>query len=404
MSTGWTYYNVSTGNVVSSYTLSPYTGIVLYRINNLDLSTLSSNLIAYWKLDETSGTLQDSVGTLHLTNDNALLGQTGKILNAPYFNNNTDSLYYDNWDSSGGSYFVTDEFSVSLWAKVDGSTDSAGYQYFINHDTEEPWNYGFCIYATYITCYPNFVVKTIDDDYANCSKSIPGTTYMVPGTWYHIVGVCYGSGEKIRTYVDGVYNESTMVLPDKPYFGPGQLCIGNESSAKTLYARGYVDEVGIWNKALTPDEVSTLYNNGLGLSYPFVESSSDVSVPTVTTSAITDISAFTATGGGNVTHDGSIALTYRGICWGISENPTVADTSTRDSSTGEGTYVSYLTDLNSSTHYYVRAFAYNSVGISYGIDVSFNTTYVESPPFNTEDKLVRAFNKWVRFRGKIVRI
>ncbi|MBX2976964.1 MAG: T9SS type A sorting domain-containing protein [Ignavibacteriaceae bacterium] len=99
--------------------------------------------------------------------------------------------------------------------------------------------------------------------------------------------------------------------------------------------------------------------------------------PTLTTSAITDIGQITATGGGNVSDSGSASVTVRGICWSISENPTIADSKTEDGS-GTGLFTSSLVGLTSSTTYYVRAYATNSVGTSYGNQVSF-TTLVGTP-------------------------
>ena len=128
------------------------------------------------------------------------------------------------------------------------------------------------------------------------------------------------------------------------------------------------------NLGLLTDVEGTPWKNPPSLG-PF-EYDGDSSTLTIdiSTSSITDISSYTATCGGSLNHDGSIALTYRGICWRSTiENPTVFDSSVRDTSTGEGSYVSYLTNLNANTRYHVKAFAYNSDGIAYGQDVSFYT-------------------------------
>jgi hypothetical protein len=99
-------------------------------------------------------------------------------------------------------------------------------------------------------------------------------------------------------------------------------------------------------------------------------------LPTVTTSSITDIDEDNATGGGNVTHDGGILLTYRGVCISTNTNPTIADVSIQDAGTGEGSFISYLTNLTPDADYYVRAFAYNSYGLVYGANVYFSTPIV----------------------------
>ena len=99
-------------------------------------------------------------------------------------------------------------------------------------------------------------------------------------------------------------------------------------------------------------------------------------VPTVTTTAISSITNTTATSGGSITSNGGASVTARGVCWSTSANPTIAlSTKTVDGS-GTGSFTSSITGLLANTSYYVRAYATNSVGTSYGTQVSFTTTNI----------------------------
>jgi hypothetical protein len=97
------------------------------------------------------------------------------------------------------------------------------------------------------------------------------------------------------------------------------------------------------------------------------------SSPTVTTTAVSNIALSTATSGGNITSDGGAAVTARGVCWSTSANPTTAENKTIDGS-GSGVYTSSITGLISSTTYHVRAYATNTLGTSYGNDLTFSTS------------------------------
>jgi len=97
----------------------------------------------------------------------------------------------------------------------------------------------------------------------------------------------------------------------------------------------------------------------------------------VVTAGITNITATTATGGGNVMANGGSAVT-RGICWGISANPTVSDAKTTDG-TGVGTFTSAITGLAPATLYHVRAYATNDAGTVYGSDVTFTSGSINTP-------------------------
>nr|NQU88936.1 hypothetical protein [Bacteroidota bacterium] len=99
---------------------------------------------------------------------------------------------------------------------------------------------------------------------------------------------------------------------------------------------------------------------------------SGVVLPSVSTANITNITATSAVGGGNVTDNGGATVTVRGICWSASPNPTVNDPKVIVGN-GLGIFSANLTNLEPNTSYYVRAFAKNSVGTAYGDEVIFQT-------------------------------
>ena len=97
-----------------------------------------------------------------------------------------------------------------------------------------------------------------------------------------------------------------------------------------------------------------------------------VTLPTVTTNSVTNITQTTATSGGNITNNGGASVTARGVCWSTSHNPTVNNSHTTNGS-GTGTYTSNITGLSPNTTYYVRAYATNSAGTAYGDEKNFTT-------------------------------
>ena len=94
--------------------------------------------------------------------------------------------------------------------------------------------------------------------------------------------------------------------------------------------------------------------------------------PTIVTTQPTNVAYNSATVGGNVTNDGGAEITERGICYSTSTNPTIANTKISNGS-GIGAFTCNLTDLQDGTTYYVRAYAINAKGTSYGEEVSFTT-------------------------------
>ncbi len=102
------------------------------------------------------------------------------------------------------------------------------------------------------------------------------------------------------------------------------------------------------------------------------ENQPDNTTPSVETHSVTNISATDALGGGYVSDDGGSVVTTRGLCWSTAQQPKISDSKSFDGS-GTGNFTSIITGLNPGTTYYVRAYATNSNGTSYGNQNSFVT-------------------------------
>lgn len=100
-------------------------------------------------------------------------------------------------------------------------------------------------------------------------------------------------------------------------------------------------------------------------------------LPVVTTCDVTNITAIRATCSGNVTSDGGYEVTSRGMCWSKSPHPTIND-NVATNGNGMGSYSCEMRDLRNNTTYYVRAFAENSTGVSYGEEKIFETELLPS--------------------------
>jgi len=147
---------------------------------------------------------------------------------------------------------------------------------------------------------------------------------------------------------------------------------------------------GAFSGNLTGLTGNTLYHfrayatNSAGTSYgsdvTFTTAASAVA-PVVTTGAASAITTTTAIVGGDVSNDGGSTITERGICWSTTLNPTT--TNSKIAVTGTtGTFSGNLTGLTGSTLYHARAYATNSIGTSYGADITFTTAVAAIPCAN----------------------
>jgi uncharacterized protein (TIGR02145 family) len=102
----------------------------------------------------------------------------------------------------------------------------------------------------------------------------------------------------------------------------------------------------------------------------------ELKLPTITTNTVTSVFSSSAVSGGNISSTGGASIIARGICWSTSANPTTALSTKTSDGTGIGAFTSSITGLTANTTYYVRAYATNSVGTTYGSQISFVTASI----------------------------
>jgi len=190
-----------------------------------------------------------------------------------------------------------------------------------------------------------------------------GMTTGPSSTWYKMIFTVTAKGNNTYDLNFQIWNSDTngllsTKLDEKILNGVVNADIG---SASTLHV--YFAAAG--DRMEKIDDFSINLSGGATII--------DAGKPVVVTSAISSITGNTASCGGNVTNEQGAAVTAKGVCWSTTTGPTIADSKSTDG-TGTGTFTSSISSLSPSTTYYVRAYATNSNGTSYGSEVSFTTT------------------------------
>ena len=159
-------------------------------------------------------------------------------------------------------------------------------------------------------------------------------------------------------------------------------------------------DILFWNGTAWVKIQQGLPGQGLFLSQTGIPIWSGPAFATLTTNVATSVTNMAAVSGGNITSDGGTPVTARGICWSTSPNPTVTN-STTNNGAGTGIFSSNISDLLGSTTYYVRAYAVNTTGLSYGNQITF-TTPVPTPPSLTTTALSSITSVSVATGGSVV--
>ena len=237
-STNSKYIRFSSGT--SNLNLIPSSGITG------DDVTLDDNIISFYNADN------DATDELSI-NDGTGVGITyvaGKINQAFHFDAVNDRV-----DITDGAFDYT-TFSVSFWFNADNIAAQGGiFNNYINTGVE-----GIIIWLK-----DSKVEFLIGAGAATRLKS----SALSSTTWYHVV-VTRTAGTRSRIYIDGVLDNSNTNANDPTFTGvkTNLGAIFSTGSTYTDYFGGLVDMVGVWDRELTQEDITALYNSGAGAQYP----------------------------------------------------------------------------------------------------------------------------------------
>ena len=213
---------------------------------------LGTNLLHYYNFDETSGNLIDQVGS----NDGTLGGgvtreATGKINDSYDFNNSSTGVVTLGADISqlNGS-----DFSISFWAYNDEASGTC----IIGEDADQGT-------GQTLTIGKSNSAKTMFIDFKGATR-LDSSQVVDLNEWEHWVFTYNAATNERILYRDGSADTNDTATND--YTGPGGFRIGRPYYSADYFS-GMIDEMGIWDKVLSPSEVSELNNSDAGLAYPF---------------------------------------------------------------------------------------------------------------------------------------
>jgi hypothetical protein len=185
-------------------------------------------------------------------------------------------------------------------------------------------------------------------------------------TWTNVVVVVNQLVDSVHFFRNGFFWYSGAISSLEP--SAGLLSFGAVINGAGAF-KGKLDDIGIWNRALSPQEITNLYNSQL-------PTQTSLCLPTITTASPSSVGVDTVVIGGDISNDGGSSIVLRGVCYSTSPNPNMGNQRTEDGS-GTGSFNTVLRGLTSSTTYYARSYAKNSNGVVvYGNEVSFTTSSI----------------------------
>lgn len=229
-------------------------------ISPIDPTGMTAGIISYYKLDESSGNAADSAGTNTLTNNNTTTFVAGKVNNAADLERSS-SQDFSIADGSQIGLDLTGEISIAAWIKLESDPTTNTYAVVAKFSTMGNRQYQLSIG---------------DSDKITFAHTVGGVTESKQVTWdpstavfYHL-GVSFASNGDVKFYVNGAQQGATQSgLTAGSDNGSSAFRIGGNDTGLGEYFDGLIDEVGVWDRALTDAEFTSLYSGGSGNQYPF---------------------------------------------------------------------------------------------------------------------------------------
>jgi len=222
------------------------------EVATLSPDTLTTGLVAYWPLDEGSGTLaDDESGNGH----NGII--SGPMWVAPPTAKFGSALQFSgpNYMSAGGFPFATPSYSVSAWVFIVPNPYSGPIANIVS--TDAPGG-GWALYANFGPSGDGYEFHFFSQAAPQGYASAACNTCFVPGSWVHLAAVVDGDASTLTLYVNGapgkVTTTPTAILP-----GSSTLYLARSAALNPAFPlAGFVDDVAIYSRALVGEEVAQL--------------------------------------------------------------------------------------------------------------------------------------------------
>lgn len=215
-----------------------------------------NSLLAYWQFEETAGTIKDFSGnSIDGTYNGALYAQAGKVNNCLGFDGSNDNVSLGDTDLLAGKGLC----SIMTWIYLETYNSISNSQRTISMDRQGTSSWQF---------YVNPSPTVVDDSLAGVLAFmiwIGGTGYralsaeVIPlNQWVLVAGVYTGSGVKV--YINGVQSGDTTLATGNIDTGSTLQYIGYGSFVDGNPWDGLIDELRIWDIALTDAEILNYFN------------------------------------------------------------------------------------------------------------------------------------------------
>lgn len=205
-------------------------------------------LVSYWKLNEASGNLVDSRdGNNGTAYGPPTYNQSGVVNSAVFFDGGSD--YAD--CGSDPSVQITSNISIDAWVKP-ASNANGDFDYIASKLVHASNREGYALGLW----SDNRVAFIVGQSWSNWNMVLSSQA-LQKDQWYHVAGTY--DGANIKIYINGV-GDGTQPYNGGIWDSQTSFLIGKRSDGSPY--DGTIDELRLWNRALSPTEVKTAYNLG----------------------------------------------------------------------------------------------------------------------------------------------
>jgi hypothetical protein len=203
-----------------------------------------ANLVSYWRFENS---LSDTKNVNNLTNENSANSTSGKFGDARAFVKSSAQSA----SKASGSSLPSNVFSVSVWIYLESVGNYYNMAVSIGSDTGNPRG-GIYLIAWNPSVNGGNAIVELGSNYAHINTTDTSTT----GVWYHFVSTFDGTNHHL--WVNGVEQGTGVSQGNGEIETTGGIYVGRFAGSQ-FYFEWRVDDLAIFSRVLTTDEVSDIY-------------------------------------------------------------------------------------------------------------------------------------------------
>lgn len=206
---------------------------------------LSKGLVSHFKFED--NLKDEKIYATGTGNPGYMVGKIGKAISLNLNANNSQKVVFN----PPNSPFKSDKITIAFWLNSDIILNNTNPLYDVFHVFISCGNVGFLTVRNKAQCTAGFIISSNYSSQATLQN-------FIPKEWTHVVGTY--DGNELKMYINGTLADTKIFIePITGFSAPLVLGYFKDANNNDLYWNGIIDELYIYHRILTEEDINMLY-------------------------------------------------------------------------------------------------------------------------------------------------